>query len=149
MALTKEAKGQSNKLGVGGWFYAGRYGPERYLYILHRISGLGILLYFILHIFVTSLRIRGVAAWENIMSTLEHPIFKFGEFLVFLAFAFHALNGVRLILTELGLFLGKPQPPKYPYRLSISRQRVFSWILMFIAFVIMVLGFIDFYLMGG
>jgi len=149
MAVQGEIKHRPNKLGIGGWFYAGRYGPERYLYILHRLSGLGILLYFLLHIFVTAVRVKGPGPWESIMATFEHPIFKFGEYLVFLAFAFHALNGIRLIITELGFSLGKPAPPKYPYVISLSRQRVLTWILMIIAFLLIVVGFFDFYIVGG
>jgi succinate dehydrogenase/fumarate reductase cytochrome b subunit len=37
-----------------------------------------------------------------------------GEHLVFVAFAFHALNGVRLVLVELGFAVGKPLEPVYP-----------------------------------
>ena len=144
----RENRGYPNRLGIRGWFYGGRYGPERVLYILHRISGLGILLYFIMHIFVTAVRIRGEAAWESLMQTLDHPIFKLGEFLVFLAFAFHALNGLRLIITELGYALGKPAPPRYPYRISLSRQRVLTWVLMVIAGILIVFGFFDFYFIG-
>lgn len=149
MAVSGEVKRRPNKLGLGGWFYAGRYGPERYLYILHRLAGLGMLLYFLLHIFVTAVRVQGPSQWKGMMGILEHPIFRFGEFLVFLAFAYHALNGIRLIITELGFSLGKPHPPKYPYEISLSRQRILAWVLMIIAFVIMVAGFIDFYIMGG
>ena len=45
------------------------------------------------------------------------------EFLVFLAFIFHAVNGIRLILVELGLLVGKPGLPAYPYGYSTLRQR--------------------------
>jgi len=34
-----------NNAGILGWVYAGKYSMERYLYILHRVTGLGILLY--------------------------------------------------------------------------------------------------------
>ena len=45
------------RIGIRGWVYAGRYGLERYAYTLHRITGLGLLLYFILHIFFSSVRL--------------------------------------------------------------------------------------------
>lgn len=146
MAVSGEIKRHPNKLGVGGWVYGGRYGSSRVFYILHRISGLGILLYLILHIFVTATRLKGSVAWENLMTTLKHPLFRFGEFLLFIAFAFHALNGIRLIITELGYSLGRPAPPRYPYELSLSRQRLLSWVLMVIAGILIVLGFLDFYI---
>ena len=45
-----EAKGHPNHLGIWGWLGGGSWGPERYLYTLHRVTGLGLLAYFLLHI---------------------------------------------------------------------------------------------------
>ncbi len=142
-----EKKGYSNKLGLMGWISGGRYGVERYVYTLHRLAGLGILLYFVLHIFVTATRVQGEAAWESVMGTLENPLFKIGEFLVFLAFAFHGLNGIRLILVEFGIFLGKPRQPIYPYKQSTLRQRPVLVVMMVLAAVLMIVGGWDFFLL--
>jgi len=147
--MSEEKKHRKNKLGLAGWFSGGRYGVERYAYILHRIAGLGILLYFILHIFVTGSRLGGQESWESQMATFDTPLFKFGEFLVFLAFAFHALNGIRLIITELGFGMGKPQRPTFPYRTSVMRQRPILITVMVIAAILMVLGGANFYLIGN
>ena len=54
-----KAKGHPNKLGIRGWLVGGSWGPERYLYTLHRVTGLGLLAYFLLHILVTSSRALG------------------------------------------------------------------------------------------
>jgi succinate dehydrogenase / fumarate reductase cytochrome b subunit len=91
-----ESRGYPNRLGIRGWVGGGRWGFERYLYTLHRVTGLGLLLYLVLHIFVTSVRIYGPARWNAAMESVSGPVFKVGEYLVFLAFAFHAVNGVRL-----------------------------------------------------
>lgn len=147
--MAKEKKFKKNKLGLVGWFAGGRYGAERYAFILHRISGLGILFYFILHIFVTGSRIGGPKEWESTISTFKTPLFKFGEFLVFLAFAYHALNGVRLVLAELGFGLGKPTRPVFPYVNSVRRQRPLFIAVMIVAALIMVFGGADFYLLGN
>ncbi len=147
--MAEEKKFKKNKLGLAGWFAGGRYGAERYAYILHRISGLGILFYFILHIFVTGSRIGGPEEWESTISTFKTPVFKFGEFLVFLAFAYHALNGLRLVLAELGFGLGKPTRPVFPYVNSIRRQRPLFIAVMIVAALIMVFGGADFYLLGN
>jgi succinate dehydrogenase / fumarate reductase cytochrome b subunit len=82
------------------------------------------------------------------MARFETPLFRFGEFLVFVAFAFHALNGLRLVITELGYMLGKPQRPIYPYVNSVRRQRPFFIVLMIAAAVLIVLGGADFYFIG-
>ncbi len=140
-----EVKHRKNKLGIMGWLGGGRFGAERYAYALHRLTGLGILAYFLLHIFVTGSRLGGQQSWKSTMATFETPIFKFGEFLVFLAFAYHALNGLRLAITELGFMLGKAQRPVFPYVTSVHRQRPLFIGLMIVAAIIIIFGGADFY----
>jgi len=135
----------SNRLGLWGWLAGGRYGPERYVYALHRLAGLGILAYFLLHIFVTGTRIQGPEKWESTMQFFGTPFFKIGEFLVFLAFAYHAINGIRLILVELALTIGKPGLPTYPYSYSTLRQRPLLIIAMLVAGIVMIIGGADFF----
>src|SRR5512137_2017787 len=94
-------KGHPNRLGIWGWLGGGRWGFERYLYTLHRLTGLGLLAYFLLHIFVTSARVFGPDRWAKSMASVTGPLFTWGEYLVFAAFAFHAVNGIRLGLIEL------------------------------------------------
>jgi succinate dehydrogenase / fumarate reductase cytochrome b subunit len=134
-----------NNLGLWGWLGGGRYGAERYAYALHRITGLGILAYFLMHIFVTGARTGGPAEWDSRMAFFGRPVFKTGEFLVFLAFVYHAINGIRLALVELGYMVGKPGLPSYPYNYSTLRQRPLFLAVMVIAAVLMVIGGADFY----
>ena len=145
----KQIRPRQNYLGVGGWVWAGNYKLERYLYILHRVTGLGILLFLLVHLIVTTFfRIQGQAVWESAMSILSNPLFKTGEYLVAVAFVYHALNGLRLILQELGFIIGKPVPPIYPYSDSLRRKR--RWTMAFIG-VIIVLCLVFFYdfIVGG
>jgi succinate dehydrogenase / fumarate reductase, cytochrome b subunit len=135
-----------NNLGIWGWLGGGRYGFDRYAYALHRLSGLGILAYFLMHIFVTGARLGGPEAWESQMAAFGKPIFKLGEFMVFLAFAYHAINGIRLVIVELGYMLGKPGLPAYPYSYSTMRQKPLLVVVMLIAVAIMLIGGADFYL---
>ncbi len=137
---------RENRLGIWGWLGGGRYGPDRYAYALHRLSGLGILAYFIMHIFVTGSRVGGPEQWETTMAFFGNPLFKVGEFLVVLAFAYHAVNGIRLILVELGYLVGKPGLPSYPYSYSTLRQKPLFVVIMVIAAVLMIIGGADFYL---
>ena len=106
---TKQPTGYNNRLGVKGWVYAGKYSFERYLYLGHRLSGLGLIAYMVLHIVETANRIRGERAWAELMALFSSPPFKVIEYLLFAAAVFHAMNGVRLLMAELGFFLGKPQ----------------------------------------
>ena len=133
-----------NRIGIWGWLSGGRWGVERYLYSIHRLTGLGILAYFLLHIFVTASRVWGMKAWEQWMGFFGIPVFKIGEFLVFIAFAFHGINGIRLILIELGFSVGKAEEPVYPYRSSINTQRPLMVVSMIIVAVIVIAGGYDF-----
>ena len=142
-----ESRTHPNRLGLWGWLGGGRWGLERYLYTLHRLTGLGLLLYFILHIFVTSARAFGQGAWKSAMESVEGPAFKAGEYLVFAVFAFHAVNGIRLGLIELGFMVGRPIEPVYPYATSVGRQRPIAIAVMLIAGVLAVWGGYNFFFM--
>jgi succinate dehydrogenase / fumarate reductase cytochrome b subunit len=146
MATSPRVKPAPNDLGVVGWGWAGRYGLERYLYVLHRITGLGILLYLTLHILATSVRIFGETTWKTTMETLHHPIFRFGEYLVFAGFVFHALNGIRLIFQELGYGLGKPTPPVFPYSYGLKDFRFIALLVIFLAALGAIVAFYDMFL---
>jgi succinate dehydrogenase / fumarate reductase cytochrome b subunit len=128
-----------NRLGVRGWSAGGRWGIERYAYILHRITGLGILFYFLMHVVVTSLRATGIYLWVE-GGFFHQPVFKFGEFLVLSAFGYHAFNGIRLVLVELGFAVGKPIEPVYPYKTSLSVQRPLLVCMMLLAVVFIAAG---------
>ncbi len=129
-----------NHLGVTGWLGGGRWGVERYMYILHRLTGLGLLFFFILHIFATSVRMSGPKSWAVAMAILKSPVLKFGEFCVFLLFAFHVLNGIRLIFIELGLAVGKAEEPVFPYKSSLNTQRPLMVVVMILMAVLMLAG---------
>jgi succinate dehydrogenase / fumarate reductase cytochrome b subunit len=121
---------------------------ERYAYILHRLTGLGILAYFLIHIVVTSLRAQGIYLWTE-GEVFDQPLFKFGEFLVFAAFAYHAFNGVRLVLVELGFAVGRPIEPVYPYKTSLSVQRPLLISMMILAVMFLAAGGYEFLGLGN
>jgi succinate dehydrogenase / fumarate reductase cytochrome b subunit len=142
-----ESRAYPNRLGIRGWVGGGRWGFERYLYTLHRITGLGLLTYFLMHIFVTSARVFGPGSWTQSMARVSGPPFRVGEYLVFAAFAFHAVNGVRLGLIELGFAVGRPIEPVYPYATSVGRQRPLALAVLAIAGVLAVWGGYNFFLL--
>ena len=134
-----------NRLGLWGWLGGGRFGLERYAYSLHRLTGIVLVLYLPLHLYVTSVRLQGEAAWENLMARFNTPLMHVMEFLLFGAFLFHGLNGLRLFFTELGFFIGKAGHPEPPYRTSIHRQRPVFIVAMLLAGAFFVLGAVDFF----
>jgi succinate dehydrogenase / fumarate reductase cytochrome b subunit len=137
---TKQPTGYNNRLGIKGWVYAGKYSFERYLYLGHRLTGLGLIAYMVLHILETANRMKGVEEWVWLMGLFSMPLFKVVEYLLFAASVFHGMNGVRLLLTELGFFLGKPQEPVYPYSTSVMRHRPLTYVVMIIAGIVIILG---------
>jgi succinate dehydrogenase / fumarate reductase cytochrome b subunit len=138
--MNSNQKAYPNRLGIKGWMYAGKYSFERYLYLGHRLSGLGLIAYMVLHIVETANRIRGEEAWAGLMALFASPPFKVIEYLLFAAAVFHAMNGVRLLLVELGFFLGRPKEPVYPYSTSVLRHRPLTYVMMIITFVVIILG---------
>ena len=140
---------RQNYLGAGGWVWAGSYKLERYLYLLHRVTGLGILLFGIFHLIETTFfRIQGQNMWQATMAFLDNPWFEAGLYLVAVAFVYHALNGLRLILQQLGFALGKPTRPIYPYKDALRKKR--PWTMAMIAvIVILALVFLFDFTIGG
>ena len=137
---SKKSTAYNNRLGLKGWVYAGKYSFERYLYLGHRLTGLGLIAYLLLHVIETANRMRGPEAWQGLMGLFESPLFKMVEYALFAAAVFHAMNGVRLLLTELGFFLGKPKEPVYPYSSSVKRVRPLTIVIMVLAGLIIVFG---------
>jgi len=140
---------RQNYLGVGGWVWAGKYKLERYLYILHRITGLGLVLYGLLHLTATTVfRIQGPEVWNGVIAILDSPQTAYGEYIVVVAFVFHTLNGFRLVLNKLGFGLGTPVPPIYPYKDSIRKKRPWT-IILIIGIILVCVVFLYAFIMGG
>jgi len=145
----KQIQPRQNYLGAGGWVWAGSYKSERYLYLLHRITGLGLILFGMIHLALTTFfRIQGQGLWEATMVLVSNPWFKIGEYLVVIAFTYHALNGLRLILQELGFALGRPKLIVYPYQDSLRRKRPWT-VVMVAVIVILCLVFLYDFTAGG
>ncbi len=104
-----------NKEGIKGMANPSRYGIERLAYWLMRLSGLGLLAYFVAHIYETSMILKGKAGWDEFLEltqTIEgHVILA----LVIGMSVFHTVNGIRVMLGEGGVGVGKPGRPDYPY----------------------------------
>jgi len=134
-----------NNMGVTGWAYAGRYGFERYMYTLQRITGLGVLLYLLMHLLVTGQKLDQTR-WEWVMELVTKGPLPIGEFLVFAAAVFHALNGIRLLLTHFGFLMARPARPIYPFTVAALEQRWAVYLVFVVASVIVGYGAYEFFL---
>lgn len=73
-----------------------------FAWILHRLTGLGLVAYLIIHVW--GLRaLTDPEAFNALIAGYHSPIFKLGEFLLLIGVAYHALNGLRIVLID---FLG-------------------------------------------
>jgi len=101
--------------GIKGMTNPSRYGIERVAYLLMRLSGLGLLAYFVAHIYETSNILRGQVGWgeflELTQTTEGHVILA----IVIAMSVFHTVNGIRVMLGHGGVGVGKPARPDYPY----------------------------------
>lgn len=104
-----------NKEGIGGMANPTRYGIERVAYWLMRLSGLGLLAYFVAHIYETSNILRGQVGWDDFLAFTQTPEGHVGMAIVIAMCVFHTVNGVRVMLGHGGVGVGKPARPDYPY----------------------------------
>ncbi len=73
-----------------------------FAWMAHRLSGLALVVYIMLHIWgLKSLGNR--AAYNELIASYHAPLFKVGEFLLWCAVVYHMLNGIRIVLID---FLG-------------------------------------------
>ncbi|NLG69384.1 MAG: succinate dehydrogenase, cytochrome b556 subunit [Firmicutes bacterium] len=79
--------------------YRGRWGMLAWA--LHRISGLGVLLFLILHIADTALILAGPTWYNRFVAFYRVPVFRVMEVLLAAALLYHALNGLRIIALDL------------------------------------------------
>ncbi len=109
------SKVDENKKGIKGMVNPRRYGIERVAYLLMRLSGLGLLAYFVAHIYETSSILQGKVGWDEFLeitnTTEGHIILA----IVIGMSVFHTVNGIRVMLGEGGVGVGRPARPDYPY----------------------------------
>jgi len=104
-----------NKEGIRGMINPRRYGIERVAYLLMRLSGLGLLAYFIGHIYETSKILQGEFGWNEVLEITQTTEGHILLAIVIAMCVFHTVNGIRVMLGEGGVGVGKPARPDYPY----------------------------------
>ncbi|HZJ02139.1 MAG TPA: succinate dehydrogenase, cytochrome b556 subunit [Thermoleophilia bacterium] len=95
--MIAEKTRRTENVGAGNW-----KGWGMWAWILHRVSGLALVLYLFMHISVIAASSRG-GADENIFETFEQDIFVTLDLLLTAAVVFHGLNGLRILLFDLGI----------------------------------------------
>lgn len=79
--------------------YRGREG--HYAFLLHRVTGLGTLLFLIIHIIDTSFVYFFPSMYEHSLALYRHPVFMVGEIFLVFSVIFHGVNGLRIAYVDL------------------------------------------------
>ena len=94
-------------------------------WMLHRLTGVGLVLYLVLHVWGLK-AITNPEAYNALIASYHAPIFKVAEFGLLIAVVYHALNGVRIVLID---FVGWS-----------PNQRKLFWALGFVAVLLIGIG---------
>ncbi|MBN2184994.1 MAG: succinate dehydrogenase, cytochrome b556 subunit [Candidatus Krumholzibacteriota bacterium] len=78
-----------------------------FAWILHRLSGLGLIFYLLLHIWVISHLSGGEKSFDAVMHAFGSPLFKFLEVGLVGVILYHLFNGLRITLIDMGLLIEK------------------------------------------
>jgi succinate dehydrogenase / fumarate reductase cytochrome b subunit len=93
----------------------------------HRLTGIILVVYVFMHLSFLSTASVGDKSFENLMKTTAEPAFVMADFLLVCAVIYHAMNGFRVILFDMGI--------------GIRRQKLVFWVMMAIAAIIVVVAF--------
>jgi len=69
-------------------------------WLLHRLSGLALIFYLCLHIWVIHTLTQGEQAFNQLMTFLSSPLFRVLEVGLWGVILYHAFNGVRVIIVD-------------------------------------------------
>lgn len=69
-------------------------------YVLHRLTGIGLAVYLIMHTWVLSSARSGPEAFTQRLGTVQTPLFHVLELLLAVGVFFHMLNGIRIIIAD-------------------------------------------------
>lgn len=83
-------------------------------FMIHRVTGIALVFYLVLHIITISAYRRGPEAFNASIAKYDNPFGHFLEYLLLLAVLTHLLNGVRITLVDF-------------FNLSRFQERMFLW----------------------
>ncbi|ALJ19335.1 succinate dehydrogenase [Microbacterium sp. No. 7] len=70
-------------------------------WVLHRITGIAIFFFLLVHVLDTALIRVTPEAYNAVMSTYKNPIMGLGETVLVAAIVYHAFNGLRIIAVDI------------------------------------------------
>ncbi|PJF48177.1 MAG: hypothetical protein D6709_13255 [Chloroflexi bacterium] len=76
-------------------------GSGHVLWLLHRVTGLGVVIFLGTHIFGMSMATFNPPLHEAMLAVYKTPLFSVGEIVLAACLIFHAVNGTRIAILEL------------------------------------------------
>ena len=104
-----------------GTLYRGKVGM--WSWVLHRITGVAIFFFLLVHVLDTSLVRLSPEAYNAVINTYKTPIIGLAELGLVAAILYHALNGLRIIAIDF-------------WRKGVKYQNILFWVVVGVAFVI-------------
>lgn len=117
--------------------YRGAIG--QWSWVLHRLTGVGVVLFLALHVIDTSWAVFYPDLYVKAIAAYQSPIFTIGEFGLVFAVVYHAFNGLRI-----AVFDNKPELWKYQSQAAIG-VLILTLLVLAPVFLGMVGHVIDFY----
>ena len=81
-----------------GPLYKGHEG--QYSWLLHRVTGVAIILFLFAHVIDTAVVGWGPEAYNRVVSVYENPVVRLLELGLVAAVVFHSLNGIKIMLID-------------------------------------------------
>ncbi|MBM6588749.1 MULTISPECIES: succinate dehydrogenase, cytochrome b556 subunit [Brevibacterium] len=109
-----------------GTLYRGNEGM--WSWVAHRVTGVGIFFFLLVHVLDTALVRVSPEAYNAVIGTYKTPFMAIGEIALVAAIAFHAFNGLRVILVDFS-----KSGPKNQKKLFWGV--IIVWLIIMIAFI--------------
>lgn len=97
-------------------------------WVAQRISGVGIFFFLLVHVLDTALVRVSPEAYNTVIDTYKSPIMAIGEIGLVAGIAFHAFNGIRVILID--FWKGGPKNQK-----KLFWGVMILWAILMLAFI--------------
>ena len=103
--------------------YRGREGM--WSWMLHRATGIGVLLFLVIHVVETAAIIYSPEFYDEALRLYRSPLFRFAELLIFFSVLFHGANGLRIIVQDF-------------WPMVMARHRELSWVAAAVVIIAMI-----------
>lgn len=105
-----------------GTLYRGKVGM--WSWVLHRITGVAIFFFLLVHVLDTSLVRLSPEAYNVVVATYKTPLVGLGELGLVAAILYHAFNGLRVILIDF-------------WRKGVKYQNVIFWVVIALTLIVL------------